>query len=354
MATSTFPIVLLTGGAGFIGRHLVEELLAGAGVVPVKELRVFDRQPLPADFPWIADERLRVIAGDIRDEDSLRQAMEGVDLVFHLAAVVDWGSLAPEVIRDINVGGTEKTIRLAREAGVRALVHASSIDAVYDGKEHVLIDESFPYPETYTSTYCETKALGEQLALAANSGTFHTCALRPSDVYGPGDPFHLNALANMARSGFYVRVGHPSKQSMHVYVGNMAHAFALAGRALLDGNETIRGKVYFISDAPPSNFFTFFDSILEASGYSLRPGIWLPEWFMMSLGLAADGVTALLRPFARIKLDVSKFSVTYLCTSFTFSTDNARSDFGFDPKYSEPEALERTVAYYRKMREAEV
>jgi len=346
------PVVLLTGGSGFIGRHLIEELLAADSLLPVNELRIYDTRPLPADFPLADDARLRILPGDIRDERALRQALEGVDLVFHLAAVVDWGALPPQVIFDINVGGTENLLRLAREAGVRALVHASSIDAVYDGREHIDIDESFPYPERYASTYCASKAQGEQLALAADSEAFHTCALRPSDVYGPGDPFHLEALSELARSGFYVRVGHPSKLSMHVYVGNMAHAFAQAGKALLEKPGPLRGRAYFISDAPPSNFFTFFDRILSGAGYALKPGFWLPRGLMLPLGIAADGFTALLRPVRRIQINVSRFSVTYLCTSFTFSTLRAKQDFGFSPKYSEQEAFERTVSYYRQDNEA--
>ncbi len=340
--------VLLTGGAGFIGRHLIDELLGEDARLEVGELRVFDRSPLPSDFSRAHDPRLRFIRGDIRREDQLAKAVQGVDLVFHLAAVVDWGALPPGEILDINVGGTRRIIAAARRAGVRALVHASSIDAVYDGEEHVDIDESFPYPGRYASTYCESKALGEQVALDAHGDGLHTCALRPSDVYGPADPFHLEALSEMARSGFYVRVGHPSKLSMHVYVGNMAHAFALAGKALLERPETVGGRAYFISDAPPSNFFTFFDRILSEAGYPLRPGIWLPRGLMLPMGIAADGLTALLRPVKRIQINVSRFSVTYLCTSFTFSVENAQQDLGFSPKYSADEALARTVAYYRR------
>lgn len=340
--------VLITGGAGFIGRHLIDELLSEDTLLEVGELRVFDCNPLPKDVPRASDPRLQVIRGDIRREDQLAEVVRGVDLIFHLAAVVDWGALPPKEILDINVGGTRRILAAARRRGVRALVHASSIDAVYDGEEHLDIDESFPYPGRYASTYCESKALGEQLALDAHGDELRTCALRPSDVYGPADPFHLEALSEMARSGFYVRVGHPSKLSMHVYVGNMAHAFALAGKALLERPETVGGRAYFISDAPPSNFFTFFDRILSEAGYPLKPGLWLPRGLMLPLGIAADGFTALLRPVRRIQINLSRFSVTYLCTSFTFSMDNARRDLHFTPKYSAEEALARTVAHYRR------
>ncbi len=337
--------ILLTGAAGFIGRALWTELTDPRGPFAGAKIRGMDLQPVPNS---IREVEVDWIEGSILNEELLKQACQNVDLVFHLAAVVDWGALAPEEILEINVEGTRKVIEAAQNAGVRALVYASSIDAVYDGDAHLEIDESFPYPDRYASTYCESKALAERLVLEANSETFFASALRPSDVYGPGDPFHLQALSDMAKSGFYVRVGDKSKLSMHVYVGNMAHAFAQLGHALLSGNENVQGKAYFISDGPPSNFFEFFDPFLEAAGYALKPGFWLPRWFMLPIGIGADAFTTMVRPFWKVKTNVSRFSVTYICNSFTFRTEAAARDFGFKPKYAFEEAFEQTVAFYRK------
>jgi len=335
--------ILITGGAGFIGRFLIWELLGEDPVLPVSRIRVLDIQSQPE---FLRESSIEWIQGSILDADLLARACEGMDLVYHLAAVVDWGAMAPEEILRINVEGTRQVITACRKTGVRGLVYASSIDAVYDGDSHVDIDETFPYPDRYASTYCESKALAERVVLEANDDHLRTAALRPSDVYGPGDPFHLHALVDMARSGFYVRVGDPSKLSMHVFVGNMAHAFSLLGTALMEGNEKVRGRVYFISDGPPSNFFSFFDRILTAAGYKLWPGIWLPRWLMMPIGIGADAVVSLLRPVVRIKSNVSRFSVTYICNSFTFSTEAATQDFGFNPKYDPEEAFERTMRFY--------
>ncbi len=337
--------VLITGGAGFIGRFLIRELGSEDPALSVSRIRVLDLQPRPEA---LREGSLEWIQGSILDAELLEQACQGVDLVYHLAAVVDWGSMAPDEIMRINVEGTRRVIAACRKAGVQGLIYASSIDAVYDGDSHLDIDETFPYPDRYASTYCESKALAEQVILEANDENLRTAALRPSDVYGPGDPFHLHALVDMARSGFYVRVGDPSKLSMHVFVGNMAHAFSLLGAALMNGNEKVPGQAYFISDGPPSNFFTFFDRILISAGYSLRPGVWLPRWLMMPVGIGADAITSLLRPIAKVKTNVSRFSVTYICNSFTFSTGAAARDFGFRPKYSPEEAFEQTVRFYKR------
>lgn len=336
--------ILITGGGGFIGRHLIQELLAEDSPIRPSLIRVLDIQEKPS--PW--GDKLEWIKGSILDEEVLSTACQGIDLIFHLAAVVDWGAMAPSDILEINVEGTRRVIDAGRKAGVKAVVYASSIDAVYDGDSHLDIDETFPYPDRYASTYCESKSLAEQVVLEANSPAFRTAALRPSDVYGPGDPFHLQALWDMAKSGFYVRVGDPSKLSMHVYVGNMAHAFVQLAAHLLGGNEKVQGNVYFISDGPPSNFFHFFDAMLKEAGYALQPGIWLPRWFMMPIGIMADGFTSLMRPFVRIKTNVSRFSVTYICNSFTFSREAAVRDFGFAPKYNREEAFETTVRFYKK------
>jgi sterol-4alpha-carboxylate 3-dehydrogenase (decarboxylating) len=134
-------------------------------------------------------------------------------------------------------------------------------------------------------------------------------------------------------------------------VGNVAQAHLLAGAALLNGNQQIPGRAYFITDGPPSNFFSFFDSFVEAIGYRIWPGnLWLPRWFAYSLGCISESVAFMLRPFRKYSPKMSRFAVTYTCTDYTFNSGKAREDFGFVPKYNREEAFERTVAFFKHSR----
>jgi nucleoside-diphosphate-sugar epimerase len=134
-----------------------------------------------------------------------------------------------------------------------------------------------------------------------------------------------------------------------VYVGNIAYAHILAAHALLAKNNAIAGNAYFITDGPGSNFFSFYDRIIEEAGYRIWPkNLWLPRGFAMMLGILSETLAILVRPFKKYTPKMSRFAVTYTSTDFTFNSNKARRDFGFVPKYSVDEAFERTVRYYRE------
>ncbi len=336
--------ILVTGGAGFLGQCIVRELLDPASPLPVRRICVFDIAPAP-DF---GDERVEVRRADVRNFEEVAAACQGMDVVIHAAAIVDWGTKLPEEVYAVNYGGTEHVLQACREQGVGHLIFTSTLDVVLTGRSLVDIDETQPYPPDYPNAYCRSKSLAEQLILAADSSTLRTCALRPSDIYGEDDPYHLEALFNMAKTGFYVRIGDGSAQSQHVYVGNMAHAHVLAAMALLGGNSHIGGNAYFITDSPGENFFTFFDRIVFGAGYRVWPrNLWLPRRLAYSLGAAAEFGAMLLRPFRHFNPQLSRFAVNYTTNTFTFTAEKARRDFGFHPKYSQEVALERTVAHYK-------
>ena len=156
----------------------------------------------------------------------------------------------------------------------------------------------------------------------------------------------------MAKGGFYVRLGNGKSRSQHVYVGNIAHAHLLAAKALLDSNSAVAGNAYFITDGPGSNFFSFYDRIIEEAGYKIWPKeLWVPKRFAMVLGVLSEAFAILVRPVKRYTPKMSRFAVIYTCTDFTFNSEKAKRDFGFEPKYSREEAFERTVNYYREERQ---
>jgi nucleoside-diphosphate-sugar epimerase len=294
-----------------------------------------------------------MIQGNVGNYWQVSEACRNIDLVIHAAAIVDWGAKSEEEIFTVNVAGTQNIIDACREHKIKFLVFTSSLDAVFSGKPLVNIDESIPYPEKHSTSYCRSKYLAEKRVLSASCDDLKTCIIRPSDVYGEGDPYHIGSLLEMAKGGFYIRLGNGKSRCQHVYVGNIAYAHVLAAQALLTGNEAIAGNVYFITDGPGSNFFSFYDRIIEESGYKIWPkNLWLPRGFAMMLGILSEGLAIVARPVKKYTPKMSRFAVTYTCTDFTFGSEKARKDFGFVPKYGEKEAVERTTQYYRLTRNA--
>jgi sterol-4alpha-carboxylate 3-dehydrogenase (decarboxylating) len=231
------------------------------------------------------------------------------------------------------------------------MIYTSSLDAVYSGRPLRDVDESIPYPDKHETMYCRSKYLGELEVLRSAEQGLKACVLRPSDIYGENDPFHMDSLINMAKGGFYVRLGDGKAKNQHVYVHNMAFAHILAAQAMLNGNDKLKGSVYFITDSPGINFFRFFDAIVERSGYRIWPkNFWIPRGLAYAMANMSEGFAYLVRPIKKYHPKFSRFAVTYTCTDYTFSAKKAEREFGFYPKFSEEEAVRRTVEYYREKR----
>jgi nucleoside-diphosphate-sugar epimerase len=336
--------VVITGSSGFLGRTLVSEiLLQDSPVVPTR-LILYDIHEGQA----CTDPRVQFVDGDVRNYDLLRRTLAGADLVIHSAAIVDWGTHPAGEITDVNLNGTKNVIRCCREAGVKALVFTSSLDAVYGGKELKNVDESLSYPDSFPNMYCESKCLAEKAVKEANGPSLKTCIIRPSDIYGEGDPYHIGSLMNMAKGGFYVRLGDGSARSQHTHVINCARGHLMAGKALLDGNPNVPGNAYFITDAPGTNFFKFYDRIVIESGQKIWPkNFWIPRGIAMAMGMISEAAAWLARPIYKYNPTFSRFAVIYTCSDFTFSSEKANKDFGFVPKITEEEAVRRTIEFYR-------
>lgn len=339
------PHIFLTGGSGFIGSRIVEELLTDDSPLKPSKITIFDTKP----YEGIENEIIEFIQGSVCDYQTIERASIDVDIVIHSAAIIDWGTKSEQEVLNINVEGTKNVIKACKTNDIKQLVYTSSLDAVFTGEPLVDIDEAQPYPDTHHTVYCESKKLGELAVLEAHSADLKTCILRPSDVYGEADPYHIDALIDMAKGGFYVRLGNGSSNCQHVYVGNMAYAHVLAANALWEGNKKVEKEIYFITDGKGSNFFKFFDQVVEGAGYKIFPkNAWIPKKLAYSIGSISEGIAILMRPIKHYNPKFSRFAVTYTCTDFTYSSKKAFEHFNFQPKYSTEEALQKTINFYSK------
>ncbi|HSM68594.1 MAG TPA: NAD-dependent epimerase/dehydratase family protein, partial [Xanthomonadales bacterium] len=172
--------ILVTGGGGFLGSAICRQLLARG-----EQVIAYQRRPAPQ----LEAQGARVVQGDLLDRTLLAHSVAGCDAVIHTAGKAGvWG--AYEQYYQANVVGTDHVISACRENGVPWLVHTSSPSVVHGGGDIEGGDESLPYPARFTAPYPETKALGEQLVMAASGVRLATVSLRPHLIWGPGDP-HL-------------------------------------------------------------------------------------------------------------------------------------------------------------------
>ena len=160
---------LVTGGGGFLGGAIVRALLQRGDVV-----RSFSRH----EHPQLAALGVEQRRGDLAKTDDVLAATKDCDIVFHVAAKAGiWG--AYDDYYRANVVGTENVIAACQRHGIQRLVHTSSPSVVFDGHDMEGVNESVPYSTHYETHYPKTKALAEQVVLAANSESLATVALRP-------------------------------------------------------------------------------------------------------------------------------------------------------------------------------
>ena len=215
--------VLVTGAAGFIGSHLTEALLAvGADVIAF--VRYNSRADLGALSHLISTERskLTIIAGDLKDSAALRQAVEGIDVVFHLAALIGipYSYIHPIDYVQTNMVGTANLLEACRHARVKRIVHFSTSE-VYGTAQYVPIDEQHPLQAQ--SPYAASKVGADQLALSyfRSFGTPIAIA-RPFNTYGPRQPPRaiVPTIIGQALRGSIVRLGSLSPLRDMTYVSD--------------------------------------------------------------------------------------------------------------------------------------
>ena len=247
---------LVTGGGGFLGLYIVEQLVARGDTV-----RVLCR----GTYPRLVELGVECISGDIRETASVASACAGVDTVFHVAAVSGiWGPW--QHYHGINTVGTENVIAACRAQHVARLVYTSSPSVVYDGRDHRGRDETVPYPTTYLCHYPHSKGLAERAVLAANDTRgLATMALRPHLIWGPRDNHLIPRLIARAKAGKLRRVGRGDNLISMSYVENAAHAHLLAAERLTLGSP-VAGQAYFINEPEPVNLWQWIDELLALAG----------------------------------------------------------------------------------------
>ena len=320
--------VLVTGGGGFLGRYIVEQLVARGD-----QVRVFSRQRY-ADLDALGVESC---TGDLQDSAAVASACEGMDSVFHAAALPGiWG--AWQTLYGVNTLGTHNVIAGSKRHGVARLVFTSSPSVVFDGHDHCGADESLPYSTKFLCHYPHTKALAEQAVLAANGiDGLATCALRPHLIWGPRDTQLIPRLIERAKRGQLRRVGDGRNLISMVYVENAAVAHLQAADAL-SLTSPVAGQAYFINEPEPVNLWDWLNTLLASAG--LSP---VTKSISAKLAYSIGGILECGYGLFNAKSEprMTRFLAAQLSRSHWYRVDKAQRDFGFKPLIMVEEGLHR-------------
>lgn len=321
---------LITGGTGFIGPHLIKQLL-GKG----HTCRCLVRSDNATDK--LTGHQVEFFKGDVTRAESLKGAADGVDRVLHLATLGHMSnfSVTPDMFERINVSGTVNVMEEALRAGVQRVVHCSSVAAMGICREVPADENSVCRPH---HPYGRSKLKAEQTVRAMTADTqLPAVIVRFSMVYGPGDWRDILKLVRLAKKGLYPKVGRRPKLTPLIHVED-------AVRGLLGALEKGRiGETYLITNHESLPFDRIRQILQRALGIK-RPPLYVPEWAALTAATTIEKTFTLLGKSP----PVARKNIESTLADRVFSTRKAREELGFEPQIDPESGLTDTVAWYRQ------
>ena len=316
---------LVTGGSGFIGRHLAHALARrGAEVVNLDLVAA-------GHAPPFADE----VIGDVRDPAAVREALAGCDLVVHLAAAHHDYGIERDTYFDVNESGARVLCAAMEREGVRRALFTSTV-AVYGGGDDEPDEATVPRP---TSPYGASKLAGERVfqEWAGRGESRAVTVLRPSVVFGPWHYANVYALLRQIDAGRYLQVGDGRNYKSLVYVRNLVDAALF----LLDREPGAAMEVCNYVDKPDLRSAEIAALLYAALGRPV-PRLRVPLGLALAMAAPLDAVSALTgRPIV-----VSRQRIRKLASDQTRFAARRVRDLGFVPRFSLAEGVEDMVRWY--------
>jgi nucleoside-diphosphate-sugar epimerase len=320
--------ILVTGGTGFTGSHLVRRLLERGD-----EVSVLDNQK-----GLFCDELERagakVTVGSVTDRALLERLVPGCQVIHHLAAAFRKVNLPKSVYHDVNVGGMRNLLEVARKENVPKVVYCST-QGVHGNVDHPPGDENTPIePEDY---YQQTKYEGEVVAQEFIKDGMDITTLRPTAIYGPGDPGRFLMLYRRVQKGMFPFFGNGQALYHPLYIDNFVDAFELAEKA-----PAAKGQAYIIAD---EHYYHIKDIVLEIAKImkvDLKVRHY-PFWLLYSISTVVELLYKPLPadpPLFRRRAD-------WFRQNRAFKIDKARADLGYAPRIDLTEGLTRTYDWYK-------
>jgi nucleoside-diphosphate-sugar epimerase len=320
--------VLVTGGTGFTGKALVRRLLdEGHSVTALDYKEGLKTQELR---DWGAT----VVIGSVTDKAVVEQAVQGVDIVQHMAAAFRELDVPESYYDEVNVGGTETVLEAAKQAGVKRFIYTSTC-GVHGNVDNPPGGEDAPIqPADY---YQHTKYLAEPIVLEANSPEMPCVILRPAAIYGPGDPERFFMIFKRVASGKFPMFGKGKTLYHPLYIDNLVDALMLA---MEPGKGD--GEAYLIADEE----YVEIEDLVKRTGKALGVDVQIPHYPVMPLVIAGHICEKICKPF-HVTPPIFPRRVDWYRQNRAFKIDKAKRDLGYVPAVDLDEGLRRTAEWYR-------
>jgi nucleoside-diphosphate-sugar epimerase len=320
--------VLVTGATGFTGGHLARALASRGYAV-----RALVRNADAARD--LSRAGIELVAGDLTDTNALGRATRDRDVVYHIAAIYRQAGLRAEAYRAVNATAVGRLVEAAAAAGVRRVVHCSTV-GVHGDVQHPPANEDAPLAPG--DVYQETKLQGERIAREASAATgVEVVIARPTGIYGPGDRRLLKLFRGVARRRFVV-LGNGRIFYHLTYIDDLVEGFRLCGEV-----PRAAGRTYILAGAEVTTLNELVGLIASEAGVR-PPRLRVPVWPVWLAGAACEAVCVPLG----IEPPLYRRRVDFFTKSRAFDIARARAELGYDPAVTLREGIRRTLEWYRR------
>lgn len=314
----------VTGGTGFIGSHLADQLLKRQNDQIFCLIR--------GDSKWLHDKDIKIVKGSLQDFPALREGIDGSDVVFHIAGMVK----APDqrTFDNANVEATENVLRLCMKYKVPKLVVLSSLAACGPSFSRPLTESDPLMPVT---RYGESKKRMEEMIHDTADESISVSIIRPPAVYGPRED-QIFSVFQMASWKLFPIIGNKNGKISLIHVNDLIEGILLAAR-----NKTPGVSTYFISS---EEIYTW-DEIRKATEIAFEHKIFpftVKPRLVEHIGSIAEKSASLIGRYPVINRDKAR----ELGMQWTCSVEKAKSDLDFRQKTSLQEGISNTIHWYKK------
>ena len=318
--------VLVTGGTGFTGSHLVKKLLEEGS-----EVKVLARPA--SNTAFLKDLGVEIIPGDITDRNSVNRAVYGTNKVFNIAAAYREAKLPEASYWAVNLEGTKNIINACIKYGVSRLVHCSTIGVV-SSVDKPPSDESAPYSPD--DIYQQSKCAAEKEVLkSVREESLPASVIRPCAIYGPGDLRFLKMFRMIAKKRFYIPGSGKALYHM-VYIDDLVSGFILASQK----NNSI-GEVFIIG-GPEYTTLNELSRIIAEEFKVKPPGIHLPYKPIEILSVLMEYA---YRPLKK-EPPLYRRRIAFFKKDRAFDISKAKKILGYRPEFDLKEGIHLTAKWY--------
>jgi nucleoside-diphosphate-sugar epimerase len=318
--------VLVTGATGFTGGMLARRLVADG--VPVRALVRDAARAAP-----LADLDIEIVHGDLCHAASLREAMRGIDVVYHIAAVYRQQGIEPRLFKDINSTAVQRLLDAAIEAGVGRFVHCSSVGVHGDVKHPPAAEDA---PLAPGDLYQESKLEGERIAARYMAeGRLPISIFRPAGIYGPGDTRFLKLFRGI-KHGRFPMIGNGKVLYHWIYIDDLVDGILRCGSLA-----AAVGQIFILAGPEYTTLNELVGIVADELGAR-------PPWLKVPLApiyLAASACEAICKQL-KLEPPLHRRRVDFFTKSRAFDISKARAALDYAPQVSIREGVARTAAWY--------